>query len=92
MKAGRSKGRAAALERAMRRHLRHGWIRGVFAAPGDTRDDALEIHPGSGPGRPNPSCIDVAVDAAVRAADRGLTRQTWVLDACTRLRVDARTG
>ncbi|RMG99475.1 MAG: methyltransferase [Deltaproteobacteria bacterium] len=32
------------------------------------------------------------MDAAVRAADRGLTRQTWVLDACTRLRVDARTG
>ena len=77
----------------MRRHVVGGWLRAVFARPQGAepqQDDTVEL-PGPA-GTPSPAEIDALVARAEAAARQGLVKQTYVVDARTRVRIDARHG
>lgn len=81
----------ARLRRSLRRHVKQGWARAVFARPG-SEDDTQVLN---GPGRdksPSADEIDALLAAAEQAARDGLVKQTIVLDDRTRVRIDARFG
>lgn len=71
------------LAKTLRRHAKDGWQRAVFSRPG-ADDEAPEVFEGDD--------IDALVEAATRAAKDGRVKQVLVVDARTRVRVDARYG
>lgn len=71
------------LTKTLRRHAREGWQRAVFSRPG-ADDEAPEVLEGG--------TVDELVDAATRAATEGRVKQVLVVDARTRVRIDARFG
>ena len=71
------------LAKTLRRHAREGWQRAVFSRPG-AENEAPEVIEGG--------TIDELIDAATRAANEGRVKQVLVVDARTRVRVDARYG
>ena len=78
------------LRKTIRRTVRKGWDRAVFAKPGED-DGASETHPGSK--RP-PTDDEIAelLAAVESASERGYFKLTFVLDERSRVRVDARHG
>lgn len=78
------------LRKSLRRHAREGWERAVFACPGD--DPSPQVLEGPGPGEPDEAEVTALVRAAEAAAAEGRVKQTLVLDARCRVRVDARHG
>jgi SAM-dependent methyltransferase len=84
------------LERAVAPHLRAGWTRAVFAAPqtGEPAHDKPErVLDGPGAGvPPTPEQLTALFSAARAAANAGLIKQTYVLDAHRRVQIDARHG
>ena len=79
------------LRRALRRHAREGWVRAVFAAPGE--EGETEVVPGPGAGvTATDEQLDALVEVAAREAGAGRVKQTLVLDDRTRVRIDARYG
>lgn len=81
----------ARLRKNVRRHARDGWVRAVFARPGSSEQARVVDGPGAGK-TPDETTLAGLVDAAERAAEEGLVKQTFVLDERTRVRVDARYG
>ncbi len=83
----------ARLRKTVRRHLKGGWDRAVFARPGDDDPEAAETVEGPGAGRaPDEATLDALLDRAEAAARQGRVKHTYVLDARTRVRIDARHG
>lgn len=88
------------LERSLAPHLRRGWTRAVFAAPGAATADTSaplprdeQVHPGPGAGvPPSPEQLAALFAAARLAANAGLVKHTYVLDDLRRVQVDARHG
>jgi len=72
------------------RHLRRGFVRVVFAQPG-SEGDGDEIIEGSGTA-PGETEMRELLRRATVAAKAGHVKQTWIIDARTRLVVDARHG
>ena len=71
------------LAKTLRRHAKDGWQRAVFSRPG-ADDEAPEVFEGGD--------VDALVEAATQAATQGRVKQVLVIDARTRVRVDARYG
>ncbi len=71
------------LAKTLRRHAKDGWQRAVFSQPGED-DGSSEVFEGDD--------LDALVEAATRAATQGRVKQVLVIDARTRVRVDARFG
>ena len=71
------------LAKTLRRHAEAGWERAVFSRPG-ADDEAPEVFEGG--------TVDALVEAATQAALAGRVKQVLVVDARTRVRVDARFG
>lgn len=80
----------ARLRKSLRRHAQQGWIRAVFARPGDDEDPV--VLEGPGPGSPDDDTVQALLAAAEAAARAGQVKQTLVLDERHRVRVDARHG
>jgi SAM-dependent methyltransferase len=72
------------------RHLRRGFVRAVFAAPG-SEGEGEEIVEGNG-NPPGETELRELLRRATVAAKNGLVKHTWLIDAKTRLVVDARHG
>ena len=72
------------LTKALRRHAANGWQRAVFSRPGADADDAPEVVEGVDE--------DELIARAVAAAKAGRVKQVLVVDARTRVRIDARYG
>lgn len=81
----------ARLRKSLARHAREGWTRAVFARAGDD-EASSQVLDGPGPGAPATSVIDALLDAAEAAAREGRIKQTLVIDARRRVRIDARYG
>jgi len=81
----------ARLRKTLRRQLAPGFVRAVFAYP-QGADGAAEPEVVEGSGRPDEEALRALCDRAEAAARAGRVKQTFVLDAATRLRVDARHG
>ena len=60
----------------------------MFARPGAEDQEVLE----GSPDAPTEEAIDALVEQAVEKAKEGLVKQTFVIDAKTRVRIDARYG
>jgi trans-aconitate methyltransferase len=71
------------LAKTLRRHARDGWQRAVFSRPGAEGEEPEILEGGT---------TDELIDAATRAAAEGRVKQVLVVDARTRVRVDARYG
>jgi SAM-dependent methyltransferase len=65
----------------LRRHTKDGWQRAVFSRPGADDEQVFEG-----------TDIDALIEAATEAASNGLVKQVLVVDARTRVRIDARVG
>ena len=75
----------------LRKKLAEGFARVVFAEPGEAESRREEVH--DGPEGPLADAdFDPWFERAREAAARGLVKHTWVLDARTRLEIDARHG
>ncbi len=78
----------ARLRKSVRRHLRQGFVRAVFARPGSEEQRTVE-----GPGGPaDDAAIAALLNQAEAAAREGLTKHTYVVDDRTRVQIDARHG
>lgn len=71
------------LAKTLRRHAKDGWERAVFSRPG-TDDESPQVF--------ETGTLDELIDAATAAAKEGRVKQVLVVDARTRVRVDARFG
>ncbi len=71
------------LASTLRRHAKDGWQRAVFSRPGADGEDQ-EVFEGSD--------IEALIEAASAAAEDGRVKQVLVIDARTRVRLDARFG
>lgn len=76
------------LRQTVSRHLRRGFVRAIFARPGGGDDEVVE---GDG-AVPDAAAITGLLERALAAADAGRVKQTWIIDADTRVLVDARHG
>jgi len=81
----------ARLRKALTRHTKAGWIRAVFAKPGEGADELVRTGPGEG-STPSPEAVRTLLDHAEGAARDGHVKVTLVLDSSTRVRIDARYG
>lgn len=81
----------ARLRKTLRRQLAPGFVRAVFAYP-QGADGAEEPEVVEGPGHADEDALRLVCDRAEAAARAGRVKQTFVLDATTRFRVDARHG
>lgn len=77
------------LHKALRRHAAEGWQRAVFARPGEDPSPAEHAAPA---GTPTEADLDALLAATDAAAARGQVKITLVLDAKTKVRIDARHG
>ncbi|MBC8067708.1 MAG: methyltransferase, partial [Deltaproteobacteria bacterium] len=82
-------GSLARLRKTVARHVRRGFVRAVFVRPGG--DSEEELVEGTGEGL-DADAITGLLERASAAAREGRVKQTYVLDARTRLTVDARHG
>ncbi|MCR9164895.1 MAG: class I SAM-dependent methyltransferase [Nannocystaceae bacterium] len=71
------------LAKTLRRHARDGWQRAVFSRPGAEGEEPQVLEGGT---------VDALVEAATEAANAGRVKQVLVVDARTRVRIDARYG
>ena len=83
-------GTIARMRSTVARHLRRGFVRAVFARPG-SEGEGDEIVEGTGTA-PDAATTTELLKRATAAAKNGQVKHTWVLDARTRLVVDARHG
>jgi SAM-dependent methyltransferase len=82
-------GSLARLRKTVARHVRRGFVRAVFARPGDDPDEQVI----DGEGTPlDADAIGALLERAGVAAREGRVKQTYVIDERTRLAVDARHG
>lgn len=82
----------ARLRRSLSRHAKDGWVRCVFAKPGQDDQGAI-VHDGPGTGvATSPEAMKALLAAAEAAAEEGHVKHTLVLDDSTRVRIDARYG
>lgn len=72
------------LAKTLRRHAKDGWQRAVFSWPRADDTAAAEVFEGDD--------LDAMVEAAMNAASEGRVKQVLVIDARTRVRIDARFG
>lgn len=80
------------LRKTLRRYAREGWARAVFSRPGEADDALAQVLEGPGPGQPDDETVQALLAAAEAAAAEGRVKQTLVLDATRRVRIDARHG
>jgi hypothetical protein len=86
---GVAPGSLARLRKTVARHVRRGFVRAVFVRPGEGGDE--EIVEGDGRGLDDDGVAGLLARAGA-AAEAGRVKQTYVIDARTRLAVDARHG
>ena len=79
----------ARLRKTVARHVRRGFVRAVFVRPGGGDDE--EIVEGNGSALDDEGIAGLLARAGA-AAEAGRVKQTYVIDARTRLSVDARHG
>lgn len=85
---GASAGSLARLRKTVARHVRRGFVRAVFVQPGGGEEEIVE---GDGAALDDAAIAGLLARAGA-AAEAGRVKQTYVIDARTRLSVDARHG
>jgi len=82
----------ARLRKTVARHVRRGFVRAVFARPGGNPDSSESEQVEGNGGALDAEAVTALLARATTAAQAGRVKQTYVLDARTRLSVDARHG